>query len=275
MKMDISGIHIESIDFNLSLYINKLYRKQNRLIFVLDNSLKRILKEFRNEYLIKFTTYNYNDLIIRIKNLINDNYFVIVTDIKNAYFSVDRTKLYTILQNITEIDEDSIEFLKCYYKTFSFVDRNSYYTISNGLITGCPLSSLLFNIYLTHSLSEFNNNVLIYHDDIIIYSDTYNDIMQLYTNIICKLKEYKLEINLNKTHFIHNSDYNEFSCEPVTILNFTLYPMNNYKTELILCLIQYMKCKHNKEKYFKHKDLWDKQTLKLYHETIDSFKNGI
>jgi hypothetical protein len=193
-------------DLNLSGYYNVISNKNNKEYIILDSKLKLMLRHFKFYHLPKYNCIWYKDAINTVKYLVKNNY-VIFTDIKNAFPSVDRMKLYDILKasNINATD-----YIKSYYDNILIVEKNDkYFKIKNGLIKGCPLSNILFNIYIMHALKNISN-IILFVDDIVIWDDKYENIINTFNIMKSELNKINLNINIHKTNFVYKKPHKEF-----------------------------------------------------------------
>lgn len=258
--------------YKRSDYINKINNKE----FVnLDNNLKSVLREFKNRFLEKYNGHFYKDIIREIKHLLIENNFIIICDVKNAYRSVDRNKLYDIMKKNNSPDY-VINFLKSYYESLIINDgaTNKYFNIKNGLIIGCPLSPNLFKIYIEHITRKLKN-IIIYVDDLVIWDKNYDVIIKSYNDLIKEMELHNLFLNNAKTHFIKKEPYQCFSNKPVNFLKFYLNPKcDNDIIDFMFCLQNYInlivdrksKNIHQSifDKCFRNADLWKDNYLNIY-----------
>uniref|UniRef100_A0A0K0FFE4 RNA-directed DNA polymerase n=1 Tax=Strongyloides venezuelensis TaxID=75913 RepID=A0A0K0FFE4_STRVS len=100
------------------------------------------------------------------------------------------------------------------YKYFGVQGPNGCYFFKR-LPQGAKNSSMLFNATLENLLLPLKDNVLIYCDDIVIYSDENDNHFEIVMSILNKFSETSLRINISKCNF---------ECSRITFLGFQLSP---------------------------------------------------
>jgi len=143
-------------------------------------------------------------------------YFAFI-DFKKVFDSVDRDKLWTILLS-KGIPTDLITIIqKIYTENFIRVNAGDGISedsraITQGVRQGCPLSPVLFNLYLDEVIriwlqklktskhfKELIFNTLLFADDQFIISDTEDNLQKALYLLYNMSKEYNLEIATEKT----------------------------------------------------------------------------
>ena len=143
--------------------------------------------------------------------------YIAFIDYKKAFDSVDRDKLWYIMASkgipphlitiIQRIYMDSTIRINTYKGT-----SEDFRVINQGVRQGCPLSPVLFNLYLDKvtriwlkepEMNKYFNelifNTLLFADDQFIISDTEDNLQKAVDFLYNKSKEYNLEIATNKT----------------------------------------------------------------------------
>jgi hypothetical protein len=165
------------------------------------------LYSFRSKFGVKKAIYD----LMNVKEL--NKMYGYKVDIRNYFNSVD----VKILLN--ELDKELINDRKL-YDLFDKILSNPYVTFHDevieeqkGIMAGVPLSAFLANFYLKDlDRYFFENNIIYirYADDIILFSDT-NEELQLHRNkILSFLEENHLSVNPSKEHFFSPGERFEF-----------------------------------------------------------------
>lgn len=143
--------------------------------------------------------------------------YISFIDFKKAFDSVDREKLWTIMEK-KGIPNHLILTIKTMYSNNTIRINNGNGIsegnrhITQGVRQGCPLSPVLFNLYLDHIIrvwlkklrttqyfKELIFNTLLFADDQLIISDT-EDNLQMATYTLSTIsRQYNLEISTKKT----------------------------------------------------------------------------
>jgi len=156
-----------------------------------------------------------SQIIGKHRELNNPTYIAFI-DFKNAFDSVDRDKLWTIMLSkgiptrlITKIqkkyEENIIRVNAC-----NGISEDSR-AITQGVRQACPLSPVLFNLYLDEIIGiwlqklktskyfkELIFNTLLFADDLFIISDTEDNLQKAVSLLYNISKEYNWEIATKK-----------------------------------------------------------------------------
>jgi len=98
--------------------------------------------------------YSVVEQIYKVKNVLKDanenkkSICMLFLDISNAFGSLNRTRLFEILEKYN-VDKKFINYIQSYYDNFKFYATSKDWTTElmdwqDGLVQGCPLSSILF-----------------------------------------------------------------------------------------------------------------------------------
>lgn len=176
------------------------------LLYEYDYLFEDNLYSFRKNKSVKNAIYN----ITKIKN-INKMYGYKV-DIKNYFNSINSTILLGNLKN--DIKDNALFDLISSIITNQYVISNNIKLIeSKGAMAGIPISSFLANYYIKDIDKYFKKQKLVYlryADDIIIFTNTKEEIIK-YSKILTKLlTDYQLTINKDKEYFFNPNNSWEF-----------------------------------------------------------------
>lgn len=204
--------------------INKRYNTKKRIVYTYSMDEMQLLKY------IAFLLYNYDYLFsknlysfrktIGVKQAINSllhtknikNMYGYKLDIKNYFNSIN----INILINNLEHDIKDIDLLNLFKELLNnkyVIYNNERILESKGAIAGSPISAFLANFYLKEVDNYFwNQNVFYirYADDIIIFTNTKEELENYRKILINYLHEYKLEVNKDKEHFYKPGELFEF-----------------------------------------------------------------
>ncbi|MBQ8994276.1 MAG: hypothetical protein IJ091_00505, partial [Oscillospiraceae bacterium] len=141
------------------------------------------------------------DRIMRIDNL--EKKYILKLDIHDYFNSIDTFLLLKILKCIFEDDEQLYEFVSDLLNQDKCVYEGKIIGEKRGVMAGVPLASFMANVYLS-SLDELfqNRHYFRYSDDILIISDTYEEMIDDYKRVKDHLSEKKLTVNKEKTAYI-------------------------------------------------------------------------
>ena len=143
--------------------------------------------------------------------------FTCFVDFKKAYDSVWHKGLFYKINNIG-IFGKSLDLIKdIYNKTKCAVKINNsttnYFNYTKGVRQGCPLSPILFNLYINDIFDIMNNdiesniflkdgekiNMLMYADDLILLSESKEGLQKQINKLNNYCKQWKLDVNVKKT----------------------------------------------------------------------------
>ena len=155
-------------------------------------------------------------LITKLTRQKNRKLFVAFIDFKKAYDTVNRTTLLERL-NSTGISNKLLINLKAMYSNINYMIKTSNNILkplpSNlGLKQGCPLSPLLFNIYINDfhtylqaptepnlTLHGTNINHFLYADDLVILSETKEGLQGHLDSLCTFARDKSLTVNTHKS----------------------------------------------------------------------------
>ena len=158
------------------------------------------------------------DTIIKkkIKNKKNKLYLCFV-DLRAAFDSINRTKLWKVLQN-KGISRNTIELLKAIYNQvlgsvkLPNLKRTQEFDIQSGVRQGCHLSAVLFNLYLDELVTKLEGEnmhapsiknttipILLYADDLVIIAESEIGLKRALKTLENFCTEKDLKVNTDKT----------------------------------------------------------------------------
>lgn len=223
------------------VYINKNKSSKKRIVYKYNKEEVIILKMIQylmNEYdyLLCKNCYSFRreinskDAFYFIsKN--NYNKYGYKLDIKNYFNSIPTNRLLEILKN--SLDKKDYLF---FYKLLSnnkVIDKNNLISENKGAMAGCPISCFLSNIYLADLDKHFENEIYArYADDIIIFNDNYDELINQIEYIHNFLKSKGLCINSDKEEYINkNEEFNflgfKYYQRNISLANHTVYKMKH------------------------------------------------
>ena len=165
-----------------------------------------------------------SDHLLTLKAVVNkyvtqgkNKLFTCFVDFKKAFDSVWHQGMFHKLNKIG-INGKLLDLIKnIYSKTKCAVKVNNnitdFFKYTKGVRQGCPLSPILFNIYINDLFERLNNNnksdiildrdhkvnALMYADDVILLSDTKEGLQEQIDKISHFCTEWKLDVNIKKT----------------------------------------------------------------------------
>lgn len=151
----------------------------------------------------------------------DDGGYVVFLDIRKAYDSVNHTTLLTILSHLG-MDNATIHYINKLYSNSTVALKwngidNQTISVKKGLRQGCPLSPILFLLYINHIVNDSESNMLLFADDMVIFDQNYERLRNSLKKIGECLEQLDLYINPNKCKSIrinkHNSHYKSFKCQ--------------------------------------------------------------
>ncbi len=138
-------------------------------------------------------------------------------DISKAYDTVDHEKLWEILEGM-DIKGKWIENLKELYKENYMrailpMGKTKGVAVRRGIRQGCPLSPLLFALYvepITREMKKINPrpeiepSMLLYADDMVLWGESKKELEQKLETAMTVMKRLGLKLSLEKTEVQHN-----------------------------------------------------------------------
>lgn len=173
---------------------------QKLVVRKLNDNIKRIYKDEQA---------NRKFIINQVKTLLNETapFWIIKTDIKSFYESIDRDRIYRKLKNDAMLSYYSIFLLK---KIF----ENPNIASNTGLPRGLNISSSLSEIYMRNFDKAIQRFQDVYYyarfvDDIIIFLNNKESALNLYNNLnnIITNENLSLKINEIKTELIDGINF--------------------------------------------------------------------
>lgn len=166
--------------------------------------------------------------IIKHANNTKSSLCLAFLDVSNAFGSVDRPRLYEILEKYG-IPQNIIEYIKKYYENFKYYAITSDWKspllqVKTGLVQGCPLSPILFVTVLNYVLVHLNNLFLkdhgyvingtpvlftAYMDDVCIITKNTESMELVYSRLKYYYECIGLTLNASKSAIMNiNCNYN-------------------------------------------------------------------
>lgn len=212
LEKDNIVLEIETIEQNI---LNESFefdiKSNDDYYFLEDISQKLILRKLNDNIkrIYKDEQANRKFIIHQVKTLLNETapFWIIKTDIKSFYESIDRDRVFRKLKNDAMLSYYSISLLNKIFK-------NSIISTQPGLPRGLNISSSLSEIYMRN----FDKTILRYSnvyyyarfvDDIIIFLNNKQSAYELYDSLneIIANKKIGLEINNDKTELIEGLNF--------------------------------------------------------------------
>lgn len=193
----------ESFEFNIKFNSEYYFLEQisqKLLLRKLNDNIKRIYKDEQA---------NRKFIIQQVKTLLNETapFWIIKTDIKSFYESIDRDRIFRKLKNDAMLSYYSIFLLR---KVF----ENENIASDKGLPRGLNVSSSLSEIYMRNFDKAIQRYKDVYYyarfvDDIIIFLNNKESASELFHNLNTILTNEKLDLRINtdKTELIEGSNF--------------------------------------------------------------------
>ena len=184
--------------------------------------------------------------IIASANRSKRNLYMLTIDLKDAFGSLPHSYIKEVLEE-TGFSESFRKIIMDSYngastKIWINGKASNQIAINKGVKQGCPFSPLLFNLCINPLIRELAkstkgfkiqnkyHNVQAYADDIILFSETKENMNDLLNEVSCFINYAKLEINAEKCHSVsytlvegHRvSDTSQFSINGKNIPNHNL-----------------------------------------------------
>lgn len=173
---------------------------QKLLLRKLNDSIKRIYKDEQA---------NRKFIIHQVKTLLNETspFWIIKTDIKSFYDSIDRGRIFRKLKNDAMLSYYSIFLLRKIFENPKIVSHS-------GLPRGLNISSSLSEIYMRNFDKAIQRHKDVYYyarfvDDIIIFLNNKESAIELFQNLnsIISTEKLDLQINNDKTELIEGVNF--------------------------------------------------------------------
>ena len=167
-----------------------------------------------------------SDHLFALKHVVNKyvttgkkKLYACFVDLKKAFDSVWHKGIFYKLENLG-LHGNLLSLVKCIYKNTKCAVREGdritqFFSFRKGVRQGCPMSPLLFNLYINDVFEVINNsvdspiyiknkqvNALMYADDLVILGQTENELQMCVENLLKYCQRWKLEINTKKTKCI-------------------------------------------------------------------------
>ena len=167
-------------------------------------------------------------------------------DFKKAFDSIWHMGLFHKLKEIG-LNGELLSLIENIYKnTRCSVRNNNYITqffdFGKGVRQGCPLSPLLFNLYVNDIFALIDNsvqtpvylkeekvNALMYADDLVILAHTEKELQMSLNNLVEYCKRWKLSINTKKTKCMVFNRGNRICKANISIENNTIENVKSLK----------------------------------------------
>ena len=157
--------------------------------------------------------------IIETRKKLKQSTFCAFIDFKKAYDFIDRDKLWGRLTHIG-VSNKMVKAVKSVYASVSScVKVNNFYTnwfnVNSRLRQGCPLSPLLFNLYINDlalrikalgkgiDINRENVSILLYADDIVLLSENEDNLQFMLNELNSWCAINNMSINCSKSNIIH------------------------------------------------------------------------
>ncbi|NMN37728.1 antiviral reverse transcriptase Drt3a [Pedobacter sp. SG918] len=182
----------ETFEFNIKIHDDYYFLEdisQKLLLRKLNDNIKRIYKDEQA---------NRKFIVQQVKTLLSETapFWVIKTDIKSFYESIDRNRILRKLKNDAMLSYYSIFLLR---KIF----ENPEITSEPGLPRGLNISSSLSEIYMRNFDKAIQRHADVYYyarfvDDIVIFLNSKQTAVDLFENLNLIISNEKLELQINK-----------------------------------------------------------------------------
>ena len=177
----------------------------NYLLYDYDYMFSSNLYSFRKNKSVKDAING----IQRIHNL--DNMYAYKVDISNYFNSVPIDRLLVNLKN--EIDENTYNLFNSILSNNKVIYNKKVIKEEKGIMAGVPISSFLANYYLKDMDRYFENNNIKYFryaDDILVFSNNIEELIEYKNDIHKYLIDSGLNINPDKEYIFNPKESVEF-----------------------------------------------------------------
>ena len=235
-------------DFEFSIpkkiAMDKIGKKKKRIVYKFNKHESILLKyinflTYEYDYLFSPNLYSFRknksvkDAIHKIQNIHNlNNMYAYKVDISNYFNSIPISNLLEKLE--IEIDYNLYKLFKTLLTPKHVIYQKNIIEEEKGIMAGVAVSAFLSNFYLKEMDNYFYSNNIEYFryaDDIIVFSNSYEELLSHKKIIFDFLTTNKLFVNENKEYFFNPGDAIDF-------LGFSI--QNN---EIDLCSSQVKKIK--------------------------------
>ena len=172
--------------------------------------------------------------------------YVGFVDFKKAYDSIPHMKLLNRMRkiglhgNLLDLIENIYLKTKCAVKVNNKITE--FFNYANGVRQGCPLSPLLFNLYVNDIIENIDSNtikpiklnkeivnVLMYADDLILIAESEKDLQSQFLKLSNMCRDKDLEINTKKTKCMVFNRGNKLCKANIVINDKTIENVKHFK----------------------------------------------
>lgn len=135
----------------------------------------------------------------------NKKEYVFKADIEDFFDPIDHKILLSVIRRDVK-DRDLLSLIEKFVKV-KYIDRKEVFRLKRGVPLGNALSGLLANIYL-NDLDKLmrNSNYIRYADDMIVVSNSREELLSIKHRIQSFLSKRKLRLNEEKTKIVRISE---------------------------------------------------------------------
>lgn len=205
------------------IVINKIGKNKKRIVYMFNEDEVIILKYinyllYDYDYMFSSNLYSFRknksvkDAINGIQRIHNlDNMYAYKVDISNYFNSVPIDRLLVNLKN--EIDENTYNLFNSILSNNKVIYNKKVIKEEKGIMAGVPISSFLANYYLKDMDRYFENNNIKYFryaDDILVFSNNIEELIEYKNDIHKYLIDSGLNINPDKEYIFNPKESVEF-----------------------------------------------------------------